>query len=367
MSRTRARTIETERPKPSFGSIEIRGHSCRAVYRINGDKQTKTFDTYTEAYDFLEEQGQTIRRGGAPRNLLKARTPWSTVAWAWYEERHPGDPIEERGREYYALKKFEETFGSMPIGDITRAMVQTWINGLEMAPKTIHDYYGVLGQIMRIAQLDGYLPNGCPVGKGLHKLPPSESRKTFLTEEQTEHLLRVCLRLYPAHYALVHLTAHTGLRQGEALGLLRDRYSAVGEYLMIEKSARKRTRDLGSTKTRRARRVDLFPCCVEVLNAHLAGHEHDLVFPDRGGRIMSADNWRNRVWTPLVEESGFQNLHFHDLRHTHCSLLLEQGWDVGVVAERLGHASTKMTLDVYGHVRETRQAELIKKRHLRAV
>jgi integrase len=366
MSRSRAQAIEATHPRPSFGSIEPRPKampiSFRTVYRIDGAKQTKTFDTYTQAYDFLEEQGQAIRKGRQPSHLTKARTPWSTVAWAWYAERHP-DQSASKGREYYALKKFEESFGRTPIGAITRADVQRWINGMGIAPKTVGDYYQVIGQQMRMALLDGYLPNGAPLGKGLHKLPTVAKRMVFLTEKQLAHLLKVCQRVSPAHCALVHLVAHTGLRQGEALGLTRNRYNSIGAVLLVQQSAKKRTRTLGTTKTNRHRSVALWPCCVQLLNDHLAGHEHDLIFPDRGGRIVGADNWRSRVWDPLVEAAGFADLglHFHDLRHTHTTHLLESGWDPTAVAERLGHASTKMTLDVYGHTTADRQKELLAK------
>ena len=43
-------------------------------------------------------------------------------------------------------------------------------------------------------------------------------------------------------------------------------------------------------------------------------------------------------------------IRLHDLRHTHATLLLAKGVPVKVVSERLGHASTTITLSVYAHV-----------------
>lgn len=40
----------------------------------------------------------------------------------------------------------------------------------------------------------------------------------------------------------------------------------------------------------------------------------------------------------------------HGLRHTHATLLIEDGVDVGTVSERLGHDSIQTTLTLYGHV-----------------
>ena len=43
-------------------------------------------------------------------------------------------------------------------------------------------------------------------------------------------------------------------------------------------------------------------------------------------------------------------IRFHDMRHTHATLLLLAGENVKVVSERLGHASITITLDTYSHV-----------------
>ena len=43
-------------------------------------------------------------------------------------------------------------------------------------------------------------------------------------------------------------------------------------------------------------------------------------------------------------------MRFHDLRHTHASLMLKAGVHPKIVSERLGHSSVSITLDVYSHV-----------------
>ena len=37
----------------------------------------------------------------------------------------------------------------------------------------------------------------------------------------------------------------------------------------------------------------------------------------------------------------------HELRHTHATLLLQQGIPIKYISERLGHSSTKITEDIY--------------------
>lgn len=59
----------------------------------------------------------------------------------------------------------------------------------------------------------------------------------------------------------------------------------------------------------------------------------------------------------LVKAELPANLSLYCLRHTCASLLLQAGTHPKVVAERLGHSSTMLTLDVYSHVAPGMQSE----------
>jgi integrase len=52
---------------------------------------------------------------------------------------------------------------------------------------------------------------------------------------------------------------------------------------------------------------------------------------------------------------------FHDLRHTHATLLLRQGVHPKIVSERLGHSTVGITLDTYSHVLPGMQEEAARK------
>jgi integrase len=62
--------------------------------------------------------------------------------------------------------------------------------------------------------------------------------------------------------------------------------------------------------------------------------------------------FRRRTWLPAVSDSVGEPCRFHDLRHTHAALLIAEDVHPKVLQERLGHASIKTTLDVYGHLFE---------------
>ena len=59
-----------------------------------------------------------------------------------------------------------------------------------------------------------------------------------------------------------------------------------------------------------------------------------------------------RKITKVVKELGFDNIRFHDLRHSYAVASIKSGDDIKTVQENLGHATAAFTLDVYGHVTE---------------
>jgi integrase len=58
----------------------------------------------------------------------------------------------------------------------------------------------------------------------------------------------------------------------------------------------------------------------------------------------------SRAFRRLAKRAGLGSIGPHTLRHTAATEMLRQGLHPKVVSDRLGHASTRMTLDVYSHV-----------------
>src|SRR5205823_14479086 len=118
---------------------------------------------------------------------------------------------------------------------------------------------------------------------------------------------------------------------------------------------------VGPIKGKRGRRVDLSPAQVAILKEHRrrqlaerlavgpAWEEHNLVFCMPGGRPVSSSTFSRR-WHALLRRTGVPHQRPHDLRHLNATLLLKAGVHPKVVQERLGHASSKVTMDIYSHV-----------------
>jgi integrase len=52
----------------------------------------------------------------------------------------------------------------------------------------------------------------------------------------------------------------------------------------------------------------------------------------------------------LLTRAGLRYIRIHDLRHTFASLVIQQGEALAYVKDQMGHASIKITMDVYGHL-----------------
>src|SRR5262249_47681515 len=81
----------------------------------------------------------------------------------------------------------------------------------------------------------------------------------------------------------------------------------------------------------------------------------ELVFPNGAGNPESHANIANRCFYPLQVESGVTvagdaKYGFHTLRHFFASWLIEQGFTPKKLQGMLGHSTTQMTFDTYGHL-----------------
>ncbi|MBI5493758.1 MAG: site-specific integrase [Deltaproteobacteria bacterium] len=168
--------------------------------------------------------------------------------------------------------------------------------------------------------------------------------------------------------ALYVLALSTGMRQGELLGLQWSDVDLPGRAVVVRHSLEEIAGKLrlSETKSGKVRRVDLDAHTVDALREHrkrmlAEGHPGPWVFPDTEGNPLRKSNLVRRSFKPLLKRAGLPDIRFHDLRHAAATLMLLQGVNPKVVQERLGHAQLTITLDVYGHVLPTMQADAVAK------
>jgi integrase len=59
------------------------------------------------------------------------------------------------------------------------------------------------------------------------------------------------------------------------------------------------------------------------------------------------------------KKSGVRQIRIHDIRHSHVSLLIDQGFSAIAIAERVGHKHISTTMNVYAHLFPNRQTMLV--------
>ncbi len=81
----------------------------------------------------------------------------------------------------------------------------------------------------------------------------------------------------------------------------------------------------------------------------MTGKHNDHVFTIGDGQPVHPHSI-SQPFERISRRAGLPVIRFHDLRHSHATLLIKQGIPVKVVSERLGHATTAFTIETYQHV-----------------
>lgn len=169
---------------------------------------------------------------------------------------------------------------------------------------------------------------------------------------------------------LYEVAVGTGLRRGELLGLKWGDLDLRKGLLYVRRSRgavkdgdHNITRE-APVKTRHSRRVvDLSPVLIERLKALRQEHfqrtkvialhatdEPDYVFCSRAGKLYHPNHMVQRAFKRHLKAAGLPEIRFHDLRHTHASLLVHAGVHPKAIQARMGHANIQTTLNTYGHL-----------------
>jgi len=151
------------------------------------------------------------------------------------------------------------------------------------------------------------------------------------------------------------LTALTGMREGELLGLRWQdvRLNAAQPHVLVMQQAQwvkggMILVDRAKTKAG-ARAVALPSQAVEIVQRVQARRK---VVSLREARLFEGLNpvMMLKNLKRLCREHGFPVLTVHELRHTNATLLNEAGVSAKAISGHLGHASIGVTLDVYTHM-----------------
>lgn len=227
--------------------------------------------------------------------------------------------------------------------------------GRRLSPSTIGQTHRILSTCIKAAVVRKRIARN-----PLSNVTPPQARRparSLPSRAEVEAILARC-ETWPTGARWV-VALKTGLRQGEALAL---RWSAVRlgaePCIEIRESAARVGRQLvyKEPKSEKSKRtIPLTPDAAAALTRHRQEQSvvaiGGLVFTGSDGKPQAP--WTDlKDWRALLADLGLPVTYgTHDCRRVVATMLLEEGRDVRVVQEILGHASPAFTQSVYQQVR----------------
>lgn len=160
----------------------------------------------------------------------------------------------------------------------------------------------------------------------------------------------------PLSFLAFEVLYWTGIREGELLALTPKDFNFEKSTLSISKSYQRiKGRDvITSPKTPKSNRlITASPFLMEEVKEHI-GVNH-IPSDERIFRLTKSFLYHEmRRGCALA---GTKVIRIHDLRHSHVSLLIELGYSVSAIAERMGHEGVDITLN-YAHLFPNKQADM---------
>ena len=321
-------------------------------WRYNGLSKSKSFSRLAEAreYDAAMQHSLHVQTYVDPR---AGKTILADFAEVWLGSHAVSAATKAKYRSLLNAQ-INPALGSLPLDQVTPLRIRQFLANTGKAPSTVRSLAALLSSISLAAVEDEkirktFMPSRLA-------LPPERvQERVFLSVAQVAELVEAA---DDRNKALIHTAAWTGLRWGELVGLRRERLDLERGAIEVREALVDVAGELtlAPPKTPHSHRtVRLDQRTVEVLRNHVATYavgQCELIFTTERRRPIRDDNWRKRVWRPLVTSvaSVPDGTRFHDLRHTHVALAIQAGLNLKSIQTRLGHSSVRVTGDVYAHL-----------------
>ncbi|WP_342045960.1 site-specific integrase [Bacillus sp. OTU530] len=270
-----------------------------------------------------------------------------------------------------SVKHIVYHLGRVTLEKLNATQIQRMCNTLanDLSSTTVNKIHNVLKRCLRYAVKIGMIQKNPAEFVDPQKEEPKEL--VVWDEQQAQHFMELTKKSRN-HIAFV-LALTTGMRKGEILGLRWQDIDFENKSLSIRQTLSPLNKIQTGGKTTAARRfISLPDMTLDALKQHRlrlkkeklkmgeAYTDNDLVVCTRFGNVLGHNDLSDSFQLYL-KRSGLPKIRFHDLRHTHATLLLKAGVHVKIVSERLGHTNIAITLNTYSHIMPGMQEEAVRK------
>ncbi|MCU4814000.1 site-specific integrase [Bacillus cereus] len=296
----------------------------------------------------------------------------------WFKERQ--NQLQKctfRANYTHYLNIIKPRLGHLRIQDITTMHLQNYINTLieenYYSKGTINLAFSFIRTSLKRAKVLKLIKNNPATDVVLPRIIKTEME--VWTLDQVNYFLsgNKTMKNTTRFRISFSIAIFTGMRQGEILGLRWKDIDFENNRIFVRQTLSERGELKYGAKTKTSIRTIHIPkILVEELKTHRkfveyekekAGDKYtdlDLVLPSKYGKPLDSRSIRRSFYN-VTEKLGLPRIRFHDLRHTHATLLIQQNVNVKLISERLGHADIGTTLNTYSHVLPDMQRSVAEK------
>ena len=253
-------------------------------------------------------------------------------------------------------------FSSKPINEIKASDVRRWQTKLMSSPNNYSQTYlkkinTELNSIINYAKRF-YDLNTNPCGKaGTIGKAKAEEMDYWTYDEYIA--FREGVKDKPLSYICFEVLYWTGMREGELLALSPADIDLDNKTISINRTYQRiEGKDVfTSPKTRKSKRKIPLP---DFLCQELSDYIQSRYMLDTDERLFPVTkSYLSHEMIRGCKNTGVKKIRIHDIRHSHASLLINQGCDALMLADRLGHEKVSTTLNTYSHLFPHKQQELV--------
>ena len=253
-------------------------------------------------------------------------------------------------------------FGSKPINEIKASDVRRWQAKLMSSPNNYSQTYlkkinTELNSIINYAKRF-YDLNTNPCGKaGTIGKAKAEEMHYWTYDEYIA--FREGVKDKSLSYICFEVLYWTGMREGELLALSPADIDLDNKTISINRTYQRiEGKDVfTSPKTRKSKRKIPIP---DFLCQELSDYIQSRYMLDADERLFPVTkSYLSHEMIRGCKNTGVKKIRIHDIRHSRASLLINQGCDALMLADRLGHEKVSTTLNTYSHLFPHKQQELV--------
>lgn len=335
------------------------------------------FKTIKEAKAAERDLLLDVEENGFSNNEDFQNPTFAEVAELWLDSyKSTVKPTTYQGVKIKLDVMIDLYFTDMKIQQISVAYCQKVAIELSNRYILYTNYYSVISRIFKYATSIDIIKSN-PLDKIIKpKNRPLKVKENYYTKQELTDFLKVCKEnCKPVEYTFYHLLSFTGLRIGEAIGLMWSDVDFENKRLNISRTAVKigKEQTVQDPKTKKSKRIITLDD--ETLNVlklwkrqqikeyfqvgKAYQHDSNYIFTNNKGKWLLTATMKVKLSSFFCKHNKLKKITPHGFRHTHASLLFEAGVTAKIISDRLGHNNVQTTLDMYTHINDNQRFEVV--------